>query len=262
MRQISQIALLSFVFGAPAFCRCQIRIPLEDVSDHRSPLRVSGQVFFQDDPSQAIRFTFRVEASITNVSNKDVVLSVIHFEASGVNAPGFDFRRSDERFFGLGDLLAGGVESISGPTSRFGTPKVNGQPVSEEVDPDTVPVATAEVTFVQFVDGSIWGDADVGRQLILERINTLKELNRLEQVLYEQGAEIFIHELSVSYASLQYSAINALVSHCKTDAPRCLVDGLHSMLQTATERQAEMKDSWGTIPLSVADGETSVISPE
>ncbi|HKF49155.1 MAG TPA: hypothetical protein VKB38_17485 [Terracidiphilus sp.] len=227
---------------------------MSDVRGQDSPIRVSGQVIFQDDPSQAIRYTWRVEASIANMSDKDVVVSVVHFEARGINAAGLDDQRSDERFFGQKNLQAGGVENISGSV-RLGAPTLNGKPVSEEVAPDTMPAASAEVTFVQFVDGSTWGDADIGRRLIRERTNTLNELNWLEQVLNERGAGAFIHDLSISNLGLQYPAVGALVSHCGSDAA-CLIDGLHSMLQTATERQAEMKDSWGAIPAALVDGET------
>jgi hypothetical protein len=66
---------------------------------HDATLPVSGSISLEDDPSRAIRYTFRTEASIANVSHRDVVLTVVHFEANSVNAPGLDSNWVVDRFW-------------------------------------------------------------------------------------------------------------------------------------------------------------------
>jgi hypothetical protein len=243
MRRTTQIAVLfSFLLGISGVCYGQLKLALHDVRKHRTPVRVSGTISFQDDPSQAIRYTYRTEGFLSNVSKKGVLLTVVRFEARGVNEPGLDNSYEMDRFFGRAVLQAGGLEKIRDFPISFGETIVNGKPVPEEVGPDAHPTATAQVTFVQFVDGSTWGDVDAGREFILRRRSTLGELKRLEQVLNSQGTDVFARDLSNSAASFQFPAVGALISECKSKAGSCLIDGLHSMLQAATEHQAEMTD--------------------
>jgi hypothetical protein len=243
MRRTTQIAVqFSFLLGLSAVCDGQFKLALHNVRKHRTPVRVSGTISFQDDPSQALRYTYHTEGFLSNVSRKGVLLTVVHFEASGVDAPGLDSNWTMDRFFGPAVLQAGGLEKIEDPPMPFGGPIVNGKPVPEEVGPDAHPRATVQVTFVQFVDGSTWGDVDAGREFILRRRSTLGELKRLEQVLNAQGTDVFAREFSNSAASFQFPAIEALVSECKSNAGSCLIDGLHSMLEAATEHQTEMTD--------------------
>lgn len=243
MRRTAQIAVLfSFLLGISAACRGQLKLALHDVRKHRTPVRVSGTISFQDDPSQAIRYTYRTEGFLSNVSKKGVLLTVVHLEASGVNAPGLDSNWIIDRFFGPAVLQAGKLEKIEAPPISFGETIVNGKPAPEAVGPDAHPRARAQVTFVQFVDGSTWGDVDAGREFILRRRSTLEELKWLEQVLNAQGPDVFARELSNSAATLQFPAIGALISVCKSKADSCLIDGLHSTLQAATKHQAEVTE--------------------
>ena len=237
MRRKTQIAvLLGFLFGTSAAGYGQRKIALHDVSEHGAPLRVSGTISFDVDPSQAIRYTYRTQGSVANVSDRDVVLTAIHIEASGENAPGLDSDLVVDRFFGPTLLRAGQSEKIDMPPVSFETPTVNssGPPI---------PVATAKVTFVQFADGSTWGDAEAGGRLIRQRTGTLWKLTKFEQdeqLLHAQGADV--RELLDSFWNRQFPAIGALLSDCKSKAGSCLIDGLHSMLEAAREHQLEMTD--------------------
>ena len=237
MRRKTQITvLLGFLFGTSAACYGQGKIALHDVSEHGAPLRVSGTISFEVDPSQAIRYTYRTEGSVANVSDRDVVLTAIHIEASGENAPGLDSNLVVDRFFGPTVLRAGQSEKLDMPPVSFGTPTVNSSR-------PPIPVATAKVTFVQFVNGSTWGDADAGRRLIRQRRLTLWRLTKFEQdeqMVNAQGADV--RELFNSFWNVQFPAVGALLSDCKSKAGSCLIDGLHSMLQSAREHQVEMTD--------------------
>jgi hypothetical protein len=243
MRRKTQIAVLfSFLLGISGACYGQLKLTLHEVRKHRTPVRVSGTISFQDDPSQAIRYTYRTEGFLSNVSRKGILLTVVHFKTSGVNAGGLDHTYMMDRFFGPVVLQAGRLEKIKNSPISFGEAIVNGKPVPEEVGPDAHARATAQVTFVQFVDGSTWGDVDAGREFILSRRSTLGELKRLEKVLNAQGMDVFALDLSNSAASFQFPGIGALINACRSKASSCLIDGLRSCLQAATEHQAEMTD--------------------
>jgi hypothetical protein len=233
--------LLAMQFASMAICSGQIKIRLQDVSAKGSPLQVSGTVSFEDDSSKPIRYTYRPEGSIANVSGKGVTLFVIHFEAGGVNAPGLDYTYDEERFFGLDILEPGKTESIHNSPVRFGASTINGQPVPEDVGPDAVPAATAEVTFVQFVDGSTWGDPEAGHKSLIVRTQTFHELTRLEQVLEEGGERALKAEVSNMDIRFQPPCIGNLVRSCNNRAASCLADGLHSMIQAARQHETEMR---------------------
>ena len=232
-RKRKTTALFGFLFAIAAVSSAQRKIALHDVTEQVAPMRVSGTISFDVDESQALRYTYRTEGSVANVSDKDVVLTMIHIEASGENAPGLDSNLVVDRFFGPAVLRAGQSEKIDMPPVSFGTPTINssGPPI---------PIATAKVMFVQFANGSTWGDADAGRRLILWRRLTLRKMTTFEQGLDAQGAGV--RDFLNSFWNAQFPAIGTLLSDCTSKAGSCLIDGLHSMLQAAREHQVEMKD--------------------
>jgi hypothetical protein len=256
MQRISHcVALLCFVFGAPTICFCQIRIPLQDVSDGGCPIRVSGHVSFQDDPSQLSRYTYGIEGSIENVSGEGVVLTVIHIQTRGVNRHGLDGNRSsDDHFFGPRDLQPGEVENIPATTVGFNEPATDGRMIGheeanwelarEDVGPEQTPLATAKVTFVQFADGSTWGDTAAGHNLLVYRREILTELRKYERVLDKEGASTFLNAYANRRTYLWFPLLYVLVTKCKGKSDSCLIDGMHSMVQGARQHQAEMKQNW------------------
>lgn len=253
MRRITQfIALLCVVFGPPAICCCQVKIPLWDVSGQGCPIRVSGQVSFQDDPTESPRYAYRIEGAIENVSTMGVVLTVIHVEARGVNAHGLDANRSSEdHFFSPKDLQPGEEEAITSSKFAFGESAADGrsfgslggdaQFVPDVVGSDKTPLATAKVTFVQFADGSTWGDTAAGRATVDSRIGTLTELVRYQRVLDEEGISSFSRAFAGRDTMLSFPLVFRLIAGCKGKPDSCLIDGMHSMVQAARQHQVDMK---------------------
>src|SRR5580658_5179345 len=233
--------LITMQLTSAAVCLCQIKIPLVDISAAGSPVRISETLVFQDDPTKALRYTYLIDGSMTNVSNKEIVLTVIHISGTGVGAPGIDHTVAVERFFGSNGLNPGGVEAIDHTPLRLG-PAVSEGSVPVETGPAASPSATtAELTFLQFADGSTWGDPDVGRQQLSMRTKTLGELHKLEQILDEQGEPGLKNELS-RVGQFQFPAIDSLVQNCTDKPASCLANGLRSTLKEAELHEAEMKD--------------------
>jgi hypothetical protein len=200
---------------------------------------VSGIGLFNEDTSNVIRYSYQIQGSAANVSGGGVVLLVIHFRSSGLNGPGLDFTYLNDHFFSSDILQPGTDENFRSSPLRFGVPTVNGRPVPEDVAAGSVPVVTAQVVFVQLVDGSTWGDADLGRDPLVVRNQTLRELGRLERVLEEKGELAFKSELSKS-ENLP-PCIGSVVATCNHEAASCLADGLRSMIEAARQHQIDMK---------------------
>lgn len=240
MRIVAIFLAVNLIHGA--ICFGQTKMRLSDKSKEGSPVKVSGIVSFEDTPSEAMRYSYRIEASIENVSKKDIVLTVIHFGTSGVNAPALDQITQIERFFVVDDLRPSKPEAIVCGPFQFGAPIVDGHPVSEDVGPSAIPVATAQVTFVQFADGSVWGNPDDGRIPIVVRNNTTTELTRLQSVLDTAGEEALKAELlrENSQYEVDFPGIATLVKACNSKASSCIAEGLHNMIRSAKQHTARM----------------------
>jgi hypothetical protein len=162
---------------------------------------------------------------------------VIHFGSTGLNGPSLDYTYQNDHFFSSGILHPGKAEGIRSSPLRFGASTVNGQPVPEHAS--SAPAATAQVIFVQFVDGSTWGDSDAGREPVVVRNQTLQELGRLQRVLGEAGKQALKNELFKSDNPLP--CISSIINNCSDKTASCLADGLRSMIEAAGRHQIDMK---------------------
>lgn len=231
--------LIAIQLISAAVCLCQIKIPLVDISAAGSPIRISGKVSFQDNPTTVLRYSYQPDGSMTNVSNKGIMLTVIHISASGVDAPDLDNSIAVDRFLGPNILDTGREERIDPTRITFGS-VASVRPRASEANSYANSSATAQVVFVQFTDGSFWGDLDVGREQLSLREKTLLKLNELENVLDEKGGLGLKDELS-RIAPFQFLAIDVLASHCADKETSCLANGLRNILSDAHRHQAEMK---------------------
>jgi hypothetical protein len=65
-----------------------------------------------------------------------------------------------------------------------------------EVSDSTAPTASVETVFVQFVDGTAWGDPESAQAAFDERRETLRELGKLEPLLRDGEEQQLKDELS------------------------------------------------------------------
>jgi hypothetical protein len=233
------ICLVTIIgLGKPRFASAQVQLRLVDVSG-KSPIHVSGYIEFSDHPSEVMRYSYQVHASAKNVSNKDVLLMLIHFEANGGSGPGLDDNSQYEYFFGEG-LRPNMSEIVSKSPIRFSAPTVNGAPADTNDLVTLRPKAIAQVEFVQFSDGSTWGDVESAKDDVKARRASLKELKALDRIYSESGEQAFREELSKQTA---LPCINSLQSACKSDADfsRCTLDKVRVMLEAASNHQREMR---------------------
>jgi len=162
----------------------------------RSPIQVIGYVSFRDDPAVRIRYNFAVNGMVKNASKKGIVCWSVLFETNGGTAPGLNFTETHDYVFSGDVLLPGKSELVQSDPVQFGAAEVNGAPMSgpEEVDPPRT--ASARVRFVQFSDGSTWGDRDAADEIRLERAATLNRVQLLQRVYEDQGEKAFTDAFS------------------------------------------------------------------
>ena len=154
----------------------QTPLALVDKSPQDAPVSLSGTATTGSDPQS--RLTFRI--SVRNLSEKDIILRVLRieiFEPSQQNGPR-SVVRSDECFFGSQLFAAHSTDTIEeAPYSPY-----------EQPTPSVVEVASV---FVQFADGSTWGDPDEGEEALADREVILKELADLAMTYQTEGAAQF-----------------------------------------------------------------------
>jgi hypothetical protein len=158
---------------------------------------------------------------------------IVRLEAS--SGPGHDEKYSQEYFFA--DALAPGhVEVNHSPEQRFGTPLVNGEPVPYRKDPH--PTAQAHAEFVQFSDGSTWGDADSATNVLSLRRKTVEELDLLEHLYEQAGESAFLEEFAQADDFLD--VIRQMQDRCreKTVDSKCAYNIVHRTFLIAKEHEA------------------------
>jgi hypothetical protein len=162
-------------------------VHLTDTSPAGSPLALSGTVIFADDGSQSTPYSLEIRASAQNVSSKSVLLLKVSVEilTNGASAVEPDEYTNDYYF--SSDLLApDSVVQIPFPNPHYG-PRVR--------DKDSLFSAKARVEFVQFEDGTTWGDGKRVKEAFRARQLTLYELNVLRDAYSKSGDEGFSIEL-------------------------------------------------------------------
>lgn len=204
---------------------------IRDLSDGGSPIQISGRMTIGYDSANQFPFSCQKSFSIKNVSTRSILLMVVHVEAT--SGPERDAHFSEEYFFG--DALAPGELDVRDfPEQRFGATVVNGKTMPYKKDPR--PVVQARAEFVQFSDGSTWGDADAARNEFEIRRRTLAELDRLEHIYEQAGEGVFLEEFARSDDSL--NVIGQLKERCaEPTVANCAHSAVHRTFVAAKEHE-------------------------
>lgn len=191
---VSVGSFLLFVALVPHSALCAVveqHMEIKDRSGKRSPIQISGHMTIAYDSANRFPFSYQKSISIKNISAKSILLMVVHFGAT--SGPLRDERFSQEYFFGE-SLAAGDAEAHDFPEQRFGATIVNGQSVPYKKDPH--PAAQARAEFVQFTDGTTWGNPESAEDVLSLRQKTLAELDLLQHLYEQKGESAFLDELS------------------------------------------------------------------
>ncbi len=214
------------------------RSNLRNRSPHGSPIHIDGYVTFRDNTTENIRY-YWVHASAKNTSQRGIAAWSATLETSGGSGPELTLEESHDFFF-TGDVLApGATEGVSDQSCamRFVLRPPNGNGYAESAEPTTLPTrAFVRVQFVQFTDGSIWGDRDKAAKFQLERRETLDKVKSLQQVYSERGEKAFMDVLAEPTALACFERIKTLCRNENHDSS-CARKGIAEMLTIAARQQ-------------------------
>jgi hypothetical protein len=184
---------------------------------------VVGKVLFRGSPAVV---TYEVEAAVKNVSTKNVLSWSLLVRTSDRV---LHFTSSNDYFF-TGDVLAPDVSA----GVHSGTISLVAHPQGETRSNQAV-TASAEVEFVQFQDGSTWGDTDVETEALRGRSATLQRLELLQRVYAEQGEKAFLDALA---EPTMLGCVERIQTDCRANNANssCAREAIQRMLDLAAHR--------------------------
>jgi hypothetical protein len=233
-RPLVMIVATIVLFSLTALTRAEaLRMSVVNVSEQGCPVDVSGYVDFVAEKGATLPNSFRIALTADNVSTKDVLAMVININTTGTGKISLNKTRSEDYFF-RDDLFKVNqkveLHDVSGP---YGEPSANAMPELSQ------PRSTAMITFVQFADGSTWGDASKGRDIAVDRLRSMNELKLLATTYDTKGDEQFVTELKRPSSS---SAVNYLQEFYERDANATKVfKRLTTILQSGDQRLSAIK---------------------
>ena len=152
-----------------------VDVPFEDAALTASPITATGKISVQETvAANEVKSWWEENVDATNRSTKPILLVIGEFDAISPHSNG-GTRLTMEYFFG--DPISPG-ETFSLVTRSFVQDSCCMNPLRETHEPK----ATFRLMFVQFLDGSTFGDAAQAENALANRDRTLKALRTLAQV--------------------------------------------------------------------------------
>jgi hypothetical protein len=177
-------------------------VPIQTKSGADTPLQVSGKLTLQESArGNELEWSWGEKVAITNVTGKAILLFVAtiaeigrHPAPAGRHAAlgdGPTYQLEDDRFFN--EKLIEPGESLVLRDTKPGAPDVACciNPLAETHDPS----AEYRVQFVQFADGSVFGDPAEARGSLAIRQTILRGLRELLQSYEHDGESGFVARL-------------------------------------------------------------------
>src|SRR5216684_2155824 len=167
----------------------QTRIPILDTSQSGSPVRFSGTATAEDEGTGPLRYSLKKDISFTNASTKDILLLVTTIDVTRLTKIDLLGTNVTDYFFTLDVFGPNAKKSWEESFGPFAEPQGK-----TELEPEE-PRAVVKAVFVQFVDGSTWGEHAAGKDALRDRQLTMKELEVLAGTYRTEGSEQFVAEL-------------------------------------------------------------------
>jgi hypothetical protein len=184
------LALAVLLTGAAFVSPQQTTIAVVNISESGSPVLLSGTVTAGDEGSGVLRYSLTKDISCTNVSTKNILLAITRIKVTRLTTIDVDETRSEDYFFTSEVLKPDATDVWHDSFGPFGKPTGETELKPEE------PRAAARIIFVQFADGSIWGDPTQAEDALRDRADTERELKLLVETYRTQGNEQFLTELT------------------------------------------------------------------
>jgi hypothetical protein len=150
-------------------------VPFDDAALTASPITATGKISVRETvAANEVKSSWEENVDATNRSTKSILLLIGDFDAIGPHSNG-GTRLTMEYFFG-GPISPGGTFSLV--KQSFVRDSCCMNPLRETHEPK----ATFRLIFVQFLDGSTFGDAAQAENALAIRDRTLQALRTLAQV--------------------------------------------------------------------------------
>lgn len=241
MRPAPSLLLFALLGSLSLPLAAQVKtLQVTDLSAPGSPIHISGSLIvaqsIETSPrcasvhSQRCAVTSaQADVTLRNVGDKPILAFKVEMGTHLSEADSYSSRVvQSEKIFG--PLLAPGATE---PLHVF-----NGVEITA-LGPDDQPFAPAteaRVVFVQFADGSIFGDQKAGENLLLMRQESLESLAQLEVIYTKQGEQAFVQAAKQPGAG----GMLGIAQFEEQDGPAATIARIRRMLTTAKERLAAM----------------------
>jgi hypothetical protein len=228
------IAVLTFMFVlCTSWASNDTVVPLHDKSLAESPLENLGAITVSQSESngtQAMSHTDRWD--VVNHSSKPIVAIVETATIQYANGHSAEETVQYDAFFHT-DLLGPGahLDLSSGMSGQHVAPTKS----------STLAIPSCEVVarWVQFSDGTMFGDAKYATQLLEDRKSMLSALMRLERALLSGGLDQFAQELQRKDPSAVADAYLGHLRHVEMhDGVQAATESLQTHLRMARQRSA------------------------
>jgi len=156
------------------------------VQQDGSPLRLSGIITAKDRPSESLRYSFERQLTATNLSKKSILLVVLQVSVADLGDQNSKNIVEDDYFFGPNVMAPDAIRAFDqtiGPFGTIATPGTDDKPKEPE--------ATSSVLFLQFGDGSTWGDLKNAERPLQLRQKLWTKLKELNEVYETKGRAAF-----------------------------------------------------------------------
>lgn len=207
-------------------------LPVVDISHSGAPLKVTGTVTANDRPFEVPRYSFAANVAMTNVSDKPILLMLVTLDIVTALPMSLNYLEEEDYFFEQRLLQPRSSAMLQRVLGKFGEPSRK-----EDFSVKAKPSAHARVTFVQFSDGSSWGDAVAAGRSLSNRQKALERLEVLDQVYRKRGKKEFLSQLLQPTLLQPIFSLQYLYRE-KGDLTPVLAN-LDNMLQTACARSAQ-----------------------
>jgi hypothetical protein len=171
------LAVLSFCLTRSAWSQLTYTIPVVDKSDLGSPLKISGTASFTElIVANSVKSSSSFKVDARNVCEKAIILVLAYFDEAGPHGVGTHQVIRLNHFF-WGDIAPGVsfVLARSRPGRRTSADQIS------PLRPADEPKAEISVQYVQFADGSTFGDETTAKDILGTRSAILDALRRLDK---------------------------------------------------------------------------------